>query len=147
MPKKQTLSKLSKKLRLEDDTYSFVKTLSAECSISASACIEAMLWMVEGVCRQDEDEGLAYVLRELKCQRLLGLESLRVMPPSSLCHVTLNPSALEFARTLHESYPPIIANATEAIDLCIRYCHQFYRDGHGLRYLCKRLDDVRKLRE
>ncbi len=147
MPCDKGLSKLPKKLRLEDEAHDFVETVAAQCEISTSECIESMLLLVECVYNNDSDEQVIFTLRELKCKHLLGLKSLRTPPSTSLCHVTIHPHALDFANYLHETYPPVIGNATEAISLCISYCRQFYRGGSGLKYLCGRLKDARNARE
>lgn len=146
MARNARLSKLPKKLRLDSELLRFVNVVAASCSMSTSECIETMLLLVKCVYEHDEDEEIAFIFRELKCKRILGLRSLRANPPSTICHVTLHPDALEFARCLREAYPPIIDNATESIALCIRYCEQFYRNGTGLDYLCGRLANVRELR-
>ena len=146
MTKIAKLSKLPKKLRIDKELLGFIGIVAAKGSMSISECIETMLLLVKCVYDHDKDEEIAFILRELKCKQIMGLKSLKANPPSTLCHVTLHPDALEFARCLHEAYPPIIDSSTEAISLCVRYCEQFYRNGSGLDYLCGRLASVRELR-
>ena len=140
------LAKLRIKTRLAVTDHNAVKEIAAQTQLSISECIENMVLLVKGIYEQDETEAIIYTLRKLKYEPLANAESLRQMPATYICHVTLHPSVLEFAEFLRSTYPPVFKTPNEAIALCAHYCCRFWHNAKHQHYLCSRLLEIKKRR-
>lgn len=146
MPALPKLVKLRTKTRLALSDYDAVQEICARTHLSASECLENMVLMIKGIYEQDETEAVIFILRKLKYEPLINAESLREMPATRLCHVTLHPAVLDFADFLHATYPPVFKTPNEAIALCARYCCRFWDNAKHRHYLCSRLLEIEKRR-
>ena len=111
---------------------------------SFSQLFECLLFLLEGIYIENSEARFTQRLYEVAAQRASDIAARGAEPVQELIHLTIDASARAFMDLLKQKYRNLLGSRSKVATLVAYWASRLCADRRGMRYLARRLEQVRR---